>query len=124
MSLPSSTFLADLETFLNGSSEPLAAVLRQVSLTPVNLPQGVDDSFFRLVMLGFATYDYHNRPNLWSEARIGFIREWATWAFNAEIQVGIDDATDPDFSALQGIVQQFKAREIPFFSSYMEDCFE
>lgn len=126
MTVPSTTFVANLETFLVGSEPSLAGVLHKVGLAQTPIPQGVDDSFFRLVMLGFATYDHHTHPDAWTEAsaRVEFIREWATWAFDAEIQAGIDDEAEPDFSGLLGVVQQFKAREIPFFSPYMVDYFE
>jgi hypothetical protein len=128
MTSPSATFIANLESFLDGDDPSLAGVLRKVGNVHVAPPNGINPSFFRLVMMGFATYDYHAHPDLWVEtsptSRVEFIKGWATWAFEAEIQAALDDQAEPDFSKLQGIVQQFQERQIPFFSSYMVDYFE
>jgi len=127
MNTPSDTFVAQLEAFLAGTEPVRTAVLRKVGLAQVHVPSGVDATSFRLVMLGFATYDHHNHPAEWvgdkSVARLAFIRQWATWAFTAEIQMAMEDGIEPDFFYLQQIVQQFQAREIPHSTIYMDDYF-
>lgn len=127
MNTPPDTFVAQLEAFLADTEPVRASVLREVGLAPVHVPDGVDPSSFRLVMLGFATYDHHNHPAEWvggkSAARLAFIWDWATWAFTTEIEMAMEDGIEPDFFYLQQIVQQFQAREIPHSTIYMDDYF-